>query len=186
MSRLPSAFHVLLLTCLLMGCGGGGGPDAPSIAAATVTPDLTSGYAGQWKLTCYVSIPARQDPSYPEGLSGDEIVTITKINETLYTLVRSESLYNNTNCSTSTSYFVGAEVTSTAEIVGRKGTRTPGVQDVHKVIYQRHMAGVVVQALTQLDGVSMYITRSDRVGIALDAEGYPAALDTTQQFTRTF
>ena len=175
--RIP----LLLLPAWMAACGGGADETAPPAAGAAPPVDLVSRYVGQWVLSCQVTLAPGEDPSFPDGLSGDEVFTVTPVNEKTYTATRVESLYNNTTCSASTSYFEGASVSLSGEIAGSKGDAS-GQAD--QAILVRTDNGVVVKVLMQANASAMYLTRADEPGVLLDADGFPDRVDTTRAFTR--
>lgn len=166
-----------VLSCLLASCGGGG-DDPSGHAPATSPPDATTAYVGTWTLVCKVSTPP--NPAQPDGVSEDEVLTVTKDSNTRLVTSSVTSIYNNTSCSTLTSYFRSFPVGGRVEIVGTHASAA----DVHQLSMQRNDGSAPVKALARVQASQLFITRADMAGVALDAEGYPSALDVSRGYAR--
>lgn len=168
----------LVLACLLTACGGGGGDGAASSVAPSAS-DVTAVYVGTWALACAVTTPA--NPAQPDGISEDEVLTVARVDNTRLAASSVKSIYNNSGCSTLTSYYRGFPVTSQVEIVGR---RTLAAAEVDALQFRPDDGSPVFKALAQAQGSQLHVTRADAPGVVLDADGYPLALDVSRVFNR--
>ena len=178
MRRHLSRFSPLVLACLLAACGGGGGDGAASAVAPSAS-DVTAVYVGTWALACAVTTPA--NPAQPDGVSEDEVLTVTRVDNSRFATSSVRSIYNNSGCSTLTSYYRSFPVTSQVEVIGK---RTLAVAEVDALQFKPDDGSSVFKALAQAQGSQLYVTRADAAGVVLDADGYPLALDVSRVFTR--
>lgn len=181
MNRSSVAAIPLLMLCLLAACGGGGGDGGGSSTVTTPVREAAQAYAGRWATACEVTTPAGTDLSYPDGISTDEVLTVTRIDASHLSVSSVTSAYNNTSCSTATSYFVGSPVLVNAEIVG---SRTEAAGEVDLAVLVAVVGGGSVKALLQVQGGALHLTRADGAGVVLDAGGYPASLNLSRPFAR--
>lgn len=177
-SKLGS-IPALLLSVMVVACGGGGGDEAPASPVAS-PPDLVSAYVGRWAQSCYVRTAPGTDSSLPEGLSEDEVLTITKVDEKTYTATSVTGIYNNAICSTHTSNTILQRVLFRGEII----TAVPSASGpIDQVILTNTESGIAVKALMQAKKSYLLLTRATQAGVTVDGNGYPTILDTTRQFT---
>lgn len=170
---------LLAFTSLLVACGGGGGDDAAAPITAPSARDAAVAYVGIWALACKVTTPP--NPAQPGGVSEDEVLTVTRTGNTAFSASTVKSIYNNSGCSTLTSYYRSFPITSQAEIVG---TRTLAEAQADALQFRPDDGSPVFKALAQAQGSQLFITRSDAAGVVLDADGYPQALDVSRAFSR--
>lgn len=172
---ISSKITIALLSCLLAACGGGGGDadtSATSPIEATPAPDPVDKYVGRWVDACDLIWDVGQHPSYPDGLSEAEDITIGKVSASDYGIVTVERTYHNTTCAgspTGEKTILGA-----AQI---RGSKTVASGTVDKVLHEQD--GTAQKLITQVVDGRLYTTGATRPGITLDAEGYPDSMVTT-------
>lgn len=177
-SRLPR-FCPFFLVCLVAACGGGGGDDAAGPAAVPSASDVAAVYVGTWKTPCLVTTPA--NPAQPDGVSEDEVLTVTRVGNTRFATSSVRSIYNNSACSTLTSYYRSFPSTTHVDAMG---TRALATSDADKLRFQPDDGSPPFKALARVQGSQLVIARSDAPGAVLDGDGYPLALDISRVFTR--
>lgn len=170
---VPMAFAALLAAC------GGGGGDGPAEAPASPARDMAVAYVGTWALACRVTTPA--GPTDPDGESEDEVMTVTRLDNTRLATSSVKSLYRNTLCSTLTSHTRGFPVTHQADLVG---TRALATSEVDLLQFRPDDGSPPFKALARVEGAQLFITRADAVGTPLDAQGFPQTLDLSRGYTR--
>lgn len=175
-----SHLSLLVLVSLMVACGGGGGggDDGADHTPATTPPDATTDYLGTWTLACRVTTPP--DPAHPDGVSEDEVLTATRDSHTRFSMSSVTSIYNNSTCSTLTSYYRSFPVTGQVDVVGAQAS----AMDIDRLQILRNDGSGPVKALARVQGTQLFITRADAAGAVLDAEGYPATLDVSRSYSR--
>lgn len=169
----------VLLAAMLFACGGGGDTTATQPQAAAI--DTKADHLGTWALDCQVTVPLGADPSEPGGLSEDEVLTVSKLGEQKLSITSVVSRYNNTICSTSTSYYRGFPNTSHGDFAGIQDT---AAGDAGKWLLMPQAGGPSYKALIRVQGATLYMARSDAAGSTLTTDGYPLALDTTRPYRK--
>lgn len=159
-------------------CGGGGGDGGSDSNVNPVTvADPADKYVGQWVTYCYEIWPLAVNPSYPNGLSAFEEVTITKANANEYMASYVESEHLNTTCAGPVS-----NQTNASGIAQIQGAKNVAFGEVDKVLVEK--AGVSRKALAQVQGGLLYFTSATRPGVTLDVEGFPQSIVLTAFLTR--
>lgn len=167
---------VVCVLCFMAVTGCGGGSDAGSDTAATA-PEATASvdkYVGSWTAGCEILMPAGAPNADSPGHAEIEFADIVKVNDTEFALTGLENNYDNTDCSGEVS-----SVTNYSMTAKWVGTKVIGSEVVDKILHTEE--GVTEKAILVRRGDRIYSGGSNT---AVDAEGFPTAIDETRYVER--
>jgi hypothetical protein len=160
-------FVVVLGVVFLFGCGGN---SEVGTSPSTTGFNFGGGYVGRWTSPCKSSpLPTRSPPD-PDGLSDDEVLTVTQLGNKQLSITSVNSTYNNMYCSTTTSFYRSFDNVSIADVVD---SSTTGAVRLDRLVLKPIDGSAQIKALARATDQGIFLTRSNLVGIALDAEEGP-------------